>query len=60
MWHFAESRQAAARKRFRGNDFIYNIVTRDMFDVRAAQLAEQNGDRATKPRREIILDQHTP
>jgi len=48
MWHFAESRQAATRKRFRGNDFINNIVIRDMFDVRAAQLAEQKGDRTTK------------
>jgi len=48
MWHFAESRQTAAPQGIAGNDFVSNVVIRGMFDVRAAQLAEQKGDRATK------------
>ena len=50
---------APANERLSANDFVNNIVVRSMFDVQAARLAEQKGDRSDKTFAQREISNHT-
>jgi putative membrane protein len=50
---------APANERLSANDFVNNIVVRSMFDIQAARLAEQKGDRSDKTFAQREISNHT-